>query len=113
MGDERPAHYTQYRREFLLGAPERVVSAIQQQEHLERVSDRIAGSIIGFFATRAVGSEFHVDALRIHVAGECGIVAPDSPGRIMRAMRKRGAINYRVINRAQSRYRIITKGELS
>lgn len=36
-----------------------------------------------------------------------GFVAPDSPGRILRLLRQSGRINYVVISRSKSLYRII------
>jgi hypothetical protein len=33
-------------------------------------------------------------------------VAPDSPGRILRQLRRAGRVDYRIVNRAQSLYEI-------
>ncbi len=48
---------------------------------------------------------FHMEELRDFVIHEVGKLAPDTPGRVMRGMRQRGAINYEVLSRSESLYR--------
>lgn len=78
-----------------------------QQSNLDRVSSRIRGAILSFFAGRVHGSEFHADELRKHVAGHCGPVAPDSARRIASEMKRDGKINFECVNRAQSLFRVM------
>lgn len=84
------------------------MSHIKQDQNLERVSSRIARSIMTFCrsAFAREGSTFRMDDLLLHVRLSAGIVAPDSPSRILRQLRAQGRLDYEVINRAQSTYRI-------
>lgn len=70
-------------------------------EFLESVSERIAGRILGFCASR-VGKEFHADDLRQHV-GDC---APGSADRVLRLLRQTERLDYVVLNRRKSLYRV-------
>lgn len=76
--------------------------------HLDRVSDRIAGAITTFLASR---DTFHADELRRAVKERCGEVAPGSPDRILRDLRQRGVVAYELVNRAKSLYRVVRLGE--
>jgi len=78
----------------------------EQDHHLSRVSSRIAGHIISFFIDRGRGAEFHNAELVAYIRAAGFEVAPDSPGRIMRDLRSAGTIDYVVVNRRQSLYRI-------
>jgi hypothetical protein len=77
----------------------------QQEEHLERVSSRIERSIIRFCEANPT---FHADDLRKFVVRETGITAPASADRILRNLRQRGVVNYVVVNRRESLYRVIS-----
>ena len=84
----------------------------EQSENIERVGVRIGRSVEQFWELRLKGEQvFHVDDLlhwvRTMVSED---IAPDSPGRIMRDMRKKGAINYQCIDRRDSRYRALPLG---
>lgn len=75
--------------------------------HLAAVRQRIAPAIFGFcWANR--GCEFHADDLRQHVAQATGGAAPASADRVLRDLRQRGVINYEVVSRKDSRYRIVS-----
>ena len=76
-------------------------------EQLDRVTDRIAPHIIEFWERRLDSEEreFHMDELLTHVSRNVTAVAPDSPGRILRDLRRSGIVNYEVVNRRQSLYR--------
>lgn len=94
-------------KEYFLGdKPLEFRGPPEQQENIARVSHRIAPTIVGYFRHRGVGAEFRVDDLRAHIARHFPGIAPDSAGRIMRDLRGRGTIDYAVINRRQSLYRI-------
>jgi hypothetical protein len=74
-----------------------------QAAELERVSARIGRAIVDFCQAR-VGQQFHADELRAHVERSCGQVAPGSADRILRALRQRQVVAYRVIDRSKSLY---------
>ena len=77
----------------------------EQQKNLNRVSSRIAAAILEFCTE---GREFHADELRRHVDGCVATgVAPGSADRILRDLRKRRKLNYKVLNRKNSLYRVI------
>jgi len=67
----------------------------------ERVSSRIALSVMRFCAEHKF---FHADDLRQWVIAETGIAAPASADRILRDLRQRGKLNYRVLDRRASYY---------
>ncbi len=48
--------------------------------------------------------QFHMEELRQWIGADA---APDSAGRILRLLRQRGVIDYKVANRAQSLYEIL------
>lgn len=76
---------------------------VEQAANLERVSGRISAAILGFCRGRSV---FHMEELRRHVEEVVGDVAPGSPDRILRLLRKQGRIDYEVLSRARSMYRL-------
>jgi hypothetical protein len=111
MGDESQASLTQHRRELhgIHDDRTRMIGLTasrareQQKQHLDSVSSRIAGAILDFMRLHD-GLNFFADDLRKHVTAKCGIIAPDSAGRVMRDLRDRGLIEYQVKNRSQSLY---------
>lgn len=105
MGDELSAMQRKFDRGAALvraTAPARR----EQQEQIARVSHRIQGSILAFFRTKAPGTEFYANDLRVHVAGDCGLVAPDSARRIAASM-KPYQVNYELVNRSLSLFRVL------
>jgi hypothetical protein len=80
----------------------------EQATHLARVADRIGGHILAFCRerARARAPEFHMDELVAFVQTRLG-GAPDSPSRILRALRQAEAIDYLVLNRRDSLYRLL------
>lgn len=78
----------------------------EQIEQIQRVRSNIGKLIVGFFEERGIGAQFHADDLRKHVTGDA-TTAPASSDRIMRDLRKSGFINYEVVNRSKSLYRIV------
>jgi hypothetical protein len=76
----------------------------EQQENLERVEVRIAPTVIKFCAEHET---FHGDELRAAVVAATGIAAPGSGDRILRQLRQQGIIDYVVVNRHQSAYRVL------
>lgn len=80
-------------------------SAAIQPRELARVKSAIAKLILSFFNARPVGSQFHMADLTKYVGAHV-VIAPDSAGRILRDMRQAGELNYSVVNRRNSLYRI-------
>lgn len=75
-----------------------------QADHLARVSSRIGAVVLAFCAER-VGREFVAQDLRDHVAHH-ELAAPASPDRILRLLRQGGLVDYVVVDRRKSLYRI-------
>src|SRR4030095_3103600 len=77
----------------------------EPEEHLERVSSRIARAIVQFCREH---KEFHADELRAAVIQATGSTAPGSADRILRDLRKRGIVDYVVVSRRESFYRVVS-----
>lgn len=76
--------------------------------NLERVSARIGRYVEAFFDERLkLGGAFHAKDLVDYVQEKIVGIAPDSPGRIMRQLKREGRIDYEVESRADSRYRAL------
>lgn len=80
-----------------------------QAENIERVRSKIESSIINFALTH-IDKPFHMEDLTRHVKAQIPDIAPDSPGRILRLLRRQRALDYEVVNRRQSLYRITKFG---
>jgi hypothetical protein len=74
--------------------------------HLQRVSDRIAPAVVRFCRGR-VGRTFHSIDLLHYVRILDPTVAPDSPSRILRELRQRGTVDYQLVDRRASQYRVV------
>jgi hypothetical protein len=72
---------------------------------MQRVSDNIA-DLVWYFCKARVGRQFHAADLVTYVRAFASPVAPDSPSRILRDLRRRGLVDYVVVSRAQSLYRV-------
>jgi hypothetical protein len=82
-----------------------------QEEALEHVLSRIGCSVFEF-CRGVYGSTlktFHAGDLHEAVAGDAQI-APASADRILRALRQKGVINYRVLSRKESLYEVTSIG---
>jgi hypothetical protein len=77
----------------------------EQRENLERVATRVGAAIIAFCETHR---RFHAEELRTAVIRATGIAAPASADRILRELRQRGVIDYRVVDRRASLYEVIS-----
>ena len=56
------------------------------------------------------GGTFYIEELRQFVERKMGPgshIAPDSPGRILRQLRQQRLLNYKVVSRTQSLYRMV------
>jgi hypothetical protein len=79
-----------------------------QAAQLDRVSLRIAGALLAFFASRPPGTEYHGNDLRAFIAGQCGPdIAPDSARRIASDLKAKGRINYACVDRTRSLFRVL------
>jgi hypothetical protein len=80
-----------------------------QAENLERLSTKIAPAILDFYRAKydaAVPVRFHMEELQRYIR-ERFPTAPDSPSRVMRDLRQRKLLDYKVISRRASLYEII------
>lgn len=68
------------------------MTATTQDANLERVAERVATTVLEFCALRR---QFHMVELSDFVRSRVE-VAPDSPGRILRELRRAGKVRYRV-----------------
>jgi hypothetical protein len=84
---------------------------LDQREHLRRVRSRIGRSVLAFVRGVGVDGEFRAVDLRAHVERECE-TAPASADRILRDLRGSGHIDYEIVNRRQSLYRVLAVREL-
>ena len=80
-------------------------------EERARVYSRIA-PLIMMFSRDYAGQQFSAEQLRQYVLRIAPDIAPDSPGRILRALRLEGRLDYVVINRRQSLYQFRVKPTL-
>ena len=75
-----------------------------------RVRSRIGALIMEFCTERVKHFEgtFFMEELRVYIDRKlAGCIAPDSPGRILRQLRQKGELNYIVLFRSQSLYRVV------
>lgn len=80
------------------------------EPELARVNSRIAKSVLEFcrgtlLDPTSASGQFRMEQLTEWVRWDAGI-APDSPGRILRDLRQKGLIDYEVVNRRASLYRL-------
>jgi len=76
----------------------------EQTEQLDRVTSRIGRAILEFCGANP---EFRAEELRHHVGLTCGSSAPASADRILRDLRRRKLVNYEVVDRRASLYRVL------
>lgn len=70
---------------------------------------RIGAVIVEFFNYRlGTVREFHAQDLRYFVIVRVPMCAPSSPTRIMQDMRLNGLINYQLLSRSKSYYRVLS-----
>lgn len=79
----------------------------EQQANLARVNRNIAGIVTAFCRERLHEGreEFRMAELTTFV-NERSATAPDSAGRILRDLRRNRVVDYTVVNRAQSLYKV-------
>lgn len=98
-----PAEYVEI-NEAAAVASVGVGPAAKHDDERARVSSRIAEAIISFLESHA---RFHANELKAHVEAECGEGAPASADRILRDLRQRGLVNYRVVSKRDSLYEVL------
>lgn len=101
--------FKQQVRGFLMETARKVLKLHQDQEReLERVCASIGGEVLRFCRLRLHRGvpEFHLAELEEHLNLMGLKTTPGSGGRILRMLRRRGLLDYRVINRSQSLYQL-------
>ena len=90
-------------------AQSRAQSPETHAQSLHRVRKKIGWIICEFCARRKADGcpEFHAEELLAAVRAVLSDVAPDSPSRILRDLRRQGLVNYVLVNRRQSLYRLM------
>jgi hypothetical protein len=88
----------------------------EQDRNIRRVRGRIGELVLAFCEARLAAGrpEFRMGELQAHVAADVA-AAPASPDRILRLLRKEGRLDYEVIDRAGSLYRLLPpkRGQLT
>lgn len=86
---------------------------IVQQEEIERVGKKIGAVILRYYQHKLSGaaSDFHMEDLVTYVQTTIPSVAPDSASRILRNLRTQGELNYEVLSRTNSHYRMLPLSE--
>ena len=81
----------------------------EQQENLDRVSAKIGALVLGFCQRKREGGTFHMEDLvqAVQSAMPENTVAPDSSSRILRILREQNVLDYEVISRKDSFYRVL------
>jgi hypothetical protein len=85
------------------------IEPTEQACQIARVRSRIGEVVLTFVRGKGVGATFHAEELSLHVAARL-VCAPGSADRILRQLRREGALSYAVENRAQSLYRVLAVG---
>lgn len=80
---------------------------MNQDENLARVYCNLAEPIADYVRELGRDGIFLMQDLRDHLLSLGLRFAPDSPSRILRQLRRNGAINYRVISRSNSTYQVL------
>lgn len=78
----------------------------RQANEISRVARNVAAVILDYCRDR-VGCEFSLTDLTLYVMHHAH-ATPDSASRILRSLRTEGLVDYTVISRSKSRYRIIS-----
>ena len=79
-----------------------------QASHLARCREKLAGAILAFCRKRLERGqpEFHAEELLAFVGARVLGLAPDSPSRVLRLLRREGRVGYAVVSRKDSLYRL-------
>jgi hypothetical protein len=85
--------------------PQTLYDHLQPME-LSRVTHKIGAAVLQFCRTVRVGNTFRMESLQRYVSSVVPETAPDSPSRILRELRKKGELDYEVVKRSESLYRV-------
>lgn len=85
--------------------PQRSLWDSVQHPELQRVSGKIAQSVVAFCRLH-VGEEFHASDLADYVMARCG-GSPSSADRVLRQLRSSGSITVELVSRSGSLYRCV------
>lgn len=78
-----------------------------QDVHLTRVADNIGDLVLDFCRSQwYLGRDFHAQELRDYISDRNPLAAPASPDRVLRLLRQEKRVDYVVISRKNSLYRI-------
>lgn len=77
----------------------------EQYEQLQRVYTGLKQQLLVVREQYKAGEEFTLTEIDIRLRALGAIFRPDSPRRILSELRKEGALNYEVVNRAQGIWR--------
>ncbi len=83
----------------------------QQSAELARVSSKLEPLVLAFFASKKSGDEFHINELTRFVWRINPLIAADSPRRVMRELKMDGKLNYELISRSASLYKVAAMPE--
>lgn len=84
----------------------------EQPAQLERVKWRLDPLVLNFFAERRPGDQFHVNDLIRYVWRFDPFATATSPDRVMRELKSSGRLNYELVSRSQSLYRVTEASEV-
>lgn len=78
-------------------------------ENLNRCRAKLAGAIVAFCRGRLAEDrrDFHAEELLTWCRSQVNGLAPDSPSRILRLLRREGRLTYVVLSRRDSLYRLL------
>jgi hypothetical protein len=76
------------------------------EDERERVRAKIGEAVFSFCRAHE-GQAFHMEDLVRCVRHMAPFVAPDSPSRALRLLRQEGLVNYEVVSRSDSLYRVL------
>ena len=82
------------------------LSDTEQPVQFERVRVAIEPLVLAWFEGQRPGDEFHINELTRYVWRTAPHIAADSPRRVMAALKADGKLNYELVNRSQSLYRV-------
>lgn len=79
----------------------------EQPAQLARVGESIAPLVLAFFTTKQPGDLFTMNSLTDYVRARRSLGVVESAGRILRDLKRKGELNYELVSRAQSLYRVL------
>jgi hypothetical protein len=99
-------------REYRPQQPVSIKANAESAAERRRVAGEVSREVLAFCRGRlALGlDEWRMSDLTEYVR-ERVMCAPDSAGRILRQLAQQGALEYQLVSRAESRYRIVTVRE--